>query len=73
MSDKDQQSFDILGIKPVGEAVNTIVKGSVEGTSAFLSRICLPAAEEFGLLLQDKISHWRTQNLIRIAEKAEKN
>jgi hypothetical protein len=72
MNDKSQQSLDILGIKPIGEAANTLVKGTVEGAAAFLGRICLPAAEEFGLLLRDKVSHWRIQNLVKIAEKAER-
>lgn len=72
MSEKDSNSLDILGIKPVGEAVNSVVKGTVDGAAAFLSRICLPAAEEFGLLLRDKVSHWRTANLIKISQKAEK-
>lgn len=71
MAEPDK-SLDVLGIKPVGEAINTVVKGTVDGASAFLSRICLPAAEEFGLLLRDKVSQWRTRNLIRLAEKAEK-
>jgi hypothetical protein len=71
MSEKDSKSLDILGLKPVGEAVDTVVKGTVDGASAFLSRICLPAAEEFGLLLRDKVSHWRTVNLIKISQKAE--
>jgi hypothetical protein len=70
MGDKEQQSLDILGIKPVGEAVNTAVGATVDGAQAFLSRICLPAAEEFGLLLRDRVSHWRANHAARIAEKA---
>lgn len=54
-NDPRQHGLDVLGIKPVAEAVNTVTKGTVEGASAFLSRICLPAAEEFGFLLQDKV------------------
>src|SRR5438552_9230450 len=72
MSENQSQSLDVLGIKPVGEAITTAVKGTVDGAAAFLSRICLPAAEEFGLLLRDRVSHWRTQNLIKIAEKTER-
>jgi len=62
----------VLGIKPVGEAVNTLVKGTVDAAAAFLGRICLPAAEEFGLLLRDRVGHWRTRNLVKIAEKTER-
>jgi hypothetical protein len=72
MAEKDSPSLDILGIKPVGEAINTAVKGAIDGASAFLGRICLPAAEEFGLLLRDRVSAWRTGNLIKITEKAER-
>ncbi len=70
MADEDK-SLDILGIKPVAESVNTVTKGSVDGASAFLSRICLPAAEEFGLLLKDKVSGWRAKNAVEIANKAQ--
>jgi hypothetical protein len=68
----DNKSLDIFGIKPVSDSVNTITKGSIDGASAFLSRICLPAAEEFGLLLRDKVSAWRSNNAIAIANKAQK-
>src|ERR1044072_5310214 len=72
MDEKDPKSLDILGIKPIGDSISTIVKGTVDGAAAFLSRICLPAAEEFGFLLKDKVSHWRAQNLVRMTEKAER-
>lgn len=67
----DDKSIDILGTKPLAEAVNTVTKGGVNGASAFLSRICLPAAEEFGLLLKDKVSAWRAKNAIELINKAQ--
>ena len=72
MKDINEKSLDILGIKPIADSIKIVVKASVEGAAAFLSRICLPAAEEFGLLLKDKVSFWRSQNLVRMTEKAEK-
>lgn len=57
---------DVLGLAPYGEALNTLAKGMLEGAGAFLSRICLPASEEFGLLLKDKVSNWRKQNAVKI-------
>jgi hypothetical protein len=72
MDQPKQKCFDLLGVKPLAEAANTLVKATVEGTSAFLSRICLPAAEEFGLLLRDRVSAWRANNATRIAQKAER-
>lgn len=52
-------------------ALTTLAKGTIDGTGAFLGRICLPAAEEFGLLLKDKVSAWRVNNAIAIVRKAE--
>jgi len=71
MKEEESKSLDIFGIKPYGETLNTVAKGVVEGASAFLGRICLPAAEEFGLLLKDKVSGWRTKNVVAIVQKAE--
>jgi hypothetical protein len=71
MNNKDEKTGDIFGIAAYGEALNTLARGVVEGAGAFLSRICLPAAEEFGFLLRDKISAWRGNNAINIALKAE--
>ena len=62
MSNNESKSIDILGIKPVADAVSHVTKASVDGASAFLSRICLPAAEELGLFLQDKVRTWRAKN-----------
>jgi hypothetical protein len=67
-----RSGVDILGIKPIADATKIVVKGSVDGASAFLSRICLPAAEEFGLLLRDKVRVWRARNAAGIATRAEK-
>ena len=47
----DDKSLDILGLKPVAHAFEQ----SIDGLKAFLGKICMPAAEEYGLLLQDKI------------------
>jgi hypothetical protein len=55
----------------LGSAVNTVAKGTVDGAAAFLSRICLPAAEEFGLLLRDKVRDYRARNMTKITKEAE--
>jgi len=72
MPDEEQNKGDIFGIASYGKALNTLTKGVVDGAEAFLSRICLPAAEEFGLLLQDKVSAWRKNNTIAIIIEAQK-
>lgn len=71
MSDSRRPVGDVLGIAPYGEAVNTLAKGAVEGASAFLKRICLPAAEEFGYLARDRVHAWRINNTARMLQKAE--
>lgn len=68
---ESDKSLDVFGIKPVSEAISTVTHATTAGAGAFLSRICLPAAEEFGLLLRDKVSAWRAHNAVVIATKAE--
>lgn len=72
MSEERSASLDLVGLKPVAESVKAVVDGSLSAAGAFLGRICLPAAEEFGLLLRDKVGAWRAANAIRIAEKAQR-
>lgn len=71
MADNDSKSLDILGVKPVGDAIKIATEGTFKGAGEFLRRICLPAAEEFGLLLRDRVSHWRAAQAAKIAERAE--
>lgn len=51
--------------------VDTLAKGLVDGLGAFLGRICLPAAEELGLALQDRVKAWRNRNFADIAQRGE--
>jgi len=41
----------------------------IYGINSFLGSICMPAAEEFGLLLRDKIAYYRLKNFFKIIEK----
>jgi hypothetical protein len=67
----DSKGLDILGIQPIAEAVNKLTSATVDGAAAFLSRICLPAAEEYGLLLRDRVHQWRANNMVAVAQMAE--
>jgi abortive infection alpha-like protein len=69
---RDSHSLDLLGVKPVADAFNAATQAAIDGASAFLSRICLPAAEEFGFLLQDTVKGWRARNLFRTTKKTER-
>lgn len=57
------------GEKILGKAIEAAAVKSVEGIGAFFGAICMPAATEFGLLLKDKISKYRQDNLKEIAQK----
>ena len=46
------------------------MRDSIGGASAFLSRVCLPAAEEFGLALRDRVSAWRAKNAVQMLSRA---
>ncbi|HVG17896.1 MAG TPA: Abi-alpha family protein [Blastocatellia bacterium] len=70
MANDKSKSLDILGIKPVADSVNRLTRAAVEGAAAFLSRICLPAAEELGLLFRDKVANWRARNAVLIVDRA---
>jgi hypothetical protein len=67
----ENKGFDILGIKPIGDAINTTVTKTFEGIEGFLKRVCAPALEEVGLLLKDQVRHWRLNNILKILQKAQ--
>ena len=67
----DEKSIDALGLKSFGEATKIATQGAVDGVAAFFGRICLPAAEEFGLLLRDRVHDWRAANVAAMAQRAE--
>lgn len=67
----ENKSLDILGIKPIGDALNTAVTKSFDGAETFLKLVCVPAFEEFGLMFRDKVRHWRLTNVLRMLEKAQ--
>lgn len=62
--------FDPLGANSLAKSVQCVTEGTVKGAGNLLSRICLPAAEEFGYLIQDKVKHWRARNVEKTLEKA---
>ncbi len=61
---------DVLGIAPVGKAIERVTDSVVGGAEAFLGKICLPFAEEIGLLFQDWVKRKRARNAVTIVEKA---
>lgn len=67
---KEDKGLDILGIKPIGEAVNTSVTKAFQGIEGFLKSVCLPALDEVGLMMKDQIRYWRLCNILKILEKA---
>jgi hypothetical protein len=71
MGDENKNSsLDILGIKPIGDAANTTVEKSFQGIEGFLKSVCVPALDEVGLLLRDKVRNWRLNNILNILDKA---
>jgi hypothetical protein len=71
MEEKNKNTVDIFGLAPYGEAIKISVEKSFEAAQSVLSRICLPAAEELGLMFQDKVRYWRLNNIIKIIQKSE--
>lgn len=72
MADQEQKGLDVLGIEPISDAVRHASNTAIDGAAGLLRRICMPAAEEFGLLLRDKMRVYRAQNLANVLIKADK-
>ena len=70
MSSEKPVAKDLLGVAPYGEAMKIAVEKATETAQTFLYSICKPAADEFGLLLKDRVRLWRARNLANIANKA---
>jgi len=66
----DDKSLDILGVKGLSDSIKIATERFLDAAAAFLSRVCLPAAEEFGLALRDKVSAWRARNAARMLSTA---
>lgn len=71
MADKDSNSLDILGIKPVGDAIHIGTEAIIKGAGEFLSLVCRPALGEVGFLIQDEVKHWRVLRAAKLAKRAE--
>lgn len=54
------------------KVVDKSITKLVDGVSAFFGKICMPAADELGLLLRDKTKYYRLKNLVAITEKTKK-
>lgn len=61
---------DLLGIKPLGEAIDKTVSAVIESASVFLDSVCKPAMVEFCFMLSDKVRCWRLNNISKMLMKA---
>ncbi len=66
----EKPSLDLLGMKGISDSIKIVTEGTMDGASAFLSRVCLPALEEFGLALRDRVSAWRAKNASSVFNQA---
>jgi|CXWL01.1.fsa_nt_gi hypothetical protein len=58
---------DLLGTKAISETI----KDTASDARGFLGHICTPAAQELGLLFQDKVRAWRANNALKTLKKSE--
>ncbi len=71
MNDSDN-NFDLFGTKDITKYAGKTLDKLTDGLGEFIKIICKPAAEEFGLLIKDKIAYYRIINLYKISEKVKK-
>ena len=57
-------------IPETSKAIEVITEQSVKGVGEFLKIVCVPALEEFGLMVGDKFRLWRLKNIVKILEKS---
>lgn len=62
---------DVPGAETVAKSADKLIDASTKGVGAVLGRICLPAAEELGLLFQDRVRGWRVANLRNFEQRVE--
>jgi hypothetical protein len=67
MAESGKDIGDFLGIKPIAKSIEYTVKGF----GGFIGRICLPAAEEYGQYLKDRVNLYRVANVAAVEVKAE--
>jgi hypothetical protein len=58
--------------KTIEEGAKNTLGKLLDGISSFLGSICMPAAEEFGLYLRDRVAIYRITNLHRVISKTQK-
>lgn len=77
MSEPKFSIGDVLGIKPVGEALVVVTKATTGAAAKFYDHLCKPAVKEAGLYFRDIISEYRQRNLlamkIRVEQKLSEN
>ena len=66
----DKKALQLLGLEGLTDSMRIATRGAIDGAAALLSRLCLPAAEEFGLALRDRISAWRARNAVQMLDQA---
>ncbi len=66
----EKNALQLLGLEGLTDSLRIATQGGIDGAAAFLSRVCLPAAEELGFAFRDRVSVWRARNLVRMLDKA---
>jgi hypothetical protein len=49
------------GAAALGPALTKVADKTIDGVGAFFGAICMPAAEEFGLLLRDRVNAFQRE------------
>jgi hypothetical protein len=70
MSDEGSNILNNIDGVPISYPIMRITDATIDGVSSFLGKICMPAAEEAGLLLKDHLRAWRAKNMVMIVEKS---
>ena len=64
----DEKPLSLINIDP--KSLTYSLNKAVDGVSSFLGKVCVPAAEEFGLFSRDQVHAWRLKNIVNVVEKS---
>jgi hypothetical protein len=64
------QVTDLLGVAPIARAVERLGESVIGGIESAIGKVCLPALEETGLWLRERVGLMRAANVAATVEKA---
>jgi len=60
-----------MSTDPIDKTIDKSISKVVDGVASFFGAMCMPAAEELGMLVREQVKFYRVKNLLKIKQKTE--